>query len=114
MTAIRRLQPNCNGKTLNPFSLAQTTHPALVDLNASRDSMEEWDSIKKRELQNWKGRVVCMTCQHFTYGVERHCRTMEACNLRQKQLQQGQQRRKCCKLWVAIGQKKMRWAAKVG
>ena len=41
-----------------------------------------------------------MTCQHFTYGVDQHCHTMVGCNLRQKQLQQGQHLKKRCKLWA--------------
>ena len=48
--------------------------------------MEEWDFIDERDLQGWKGGVVCMTCQHFTYGVDQHCHTKVGCNLRQKQL----------------------------
>ena len=32
--------------------------------------MEEWDFIDDRDLQNWKGGVVFMTCQHFTYSVD--------------------------------------------
>ena len=40
--------------------------------------MEEWQFIDERELQNWKGGVVCMTCQHFIYGVDQHCHTMVA------------------------------------
>ena len=51
--------------------------------------MNEWDFIDERELQEWRGGVVCITCQHFAYGVDQHCRTMVGCNLRQKQLQQG-------------------------
>ena len=43
--------------------------------------MEEWDYVDERDLQNWKGGVVCMTCQHFTYGVDQHCHTMVDCNL---------------------------------
>ena len=39
-------------------------------------AMEEWGYIEERELQNLKGGVVCMTCQHFTYGVDQHCHTM--------------------------------------
>ena len=51
--------------------------------------MEEWDFIDERELQGWKGERICMTCQHFTYGVDQHCRTVLGCNLRRGQLQQG-------------------------
>ena len=51
--------------------------------------MEEWDFIEDRELQGWKSGCVCITCQHFTYGLDQHCRTLLGCGLRQKQLQQG-------------------------
>ena len=34
--------------------------------------MEEWVFVDDRDLQGWKGGVVCMTCQHFAYGVDRH------------------------------------------
>ena len=36
--------------------------------------MEEWDFVDDHDLQSWKGGVVCVTCQHFTYGVEQNCR----------------------------------------
>ena len=62
--------------------------------------MEEWGFIDDKDLQNWKGSVVCMTCQHFTYGVDQHCHTMVGCNLRQKRLQQGQHLKKSCTLWA--------------
>ena len=39
-----------------------------------------------------------MTCQHFAYGVDQHCHTKVGCNLRQKQLQQGEHLQKRCKL----------------
>ena len=32
--------------------------------------LEEWDFVEDRDLQNWKGGVVCMTCQHFIFGVD--------------------------------------------
>ena len=76
--------------------------------------MEERDYIEERELQGWKGGVVCMTCQHFTYGVDRHCRTMVGCSLRQKQLHQGQHLKKRCKLWAPMWQKQAGWAPEAG
>ena len=76
--------------------------------------MEEWDFVDDRDMQNWKGGVVCMTCQHFTYGVDQHCHTMVGCNLRQKQLQQGQHLKKRCKLWAPTWQKEMGWAPEAG
>ena len=36
--------------------------------------MDDWDYLDDRQLQNWKGEQVCITCQHFTYGVDEQCR----------------------------------------
>ena len=62
--------------------------------------MEDWGFVDDRDLHNWKGGVVFMTCQHFTYGVDQPCHTMLGCNLRQKQLHYGQHLKKQCKLWA--------------
>ena len=51
-----------------------------------------------------------MTYQHFVYGVDRHCHTVLACNLRQKQLQQGEHLKKRCQLWAPTSQSAMGWA----
>jgi hypothetical protein len=69
--------------------------------------MEEWGFVDERELQGWKGGCVCITCQHFTYGVDQHCHTLLGCNLRQQQLQQGEHLKKKCKLWAPTRQKEM-------
>ena len=61
-----------------------------------------------------EGGVVWMTCQHFIYGVDQHCVTMVGCNLRQKQLQQGQHLKKRCKLWAPTWQQEMGWAPEAG
>ena len=64
--------------------------------------MEEWDFIDERELQGWKGERICMSCQHFAYGVDQHCRTVLGCNLRRGQLQQGEHLTKQCKYWSSV------------
>ena len=76
--------------------------------------MEEWLFIDERELQGWKGGCVCITCQHFTYGVDQHCHTLLGCNLRQQQLQQGEHLKKKCKLWAPTWQKQVGWAHEAG
>ena len=76
--------------------------------------MEEWDFVDDRDLQGWKGGVVCMTCQHFAYGVDRHCHTLLACNLRHRQLAQGDHLKKRCKLWAPTSQSAMGWAPEAG
>jgi len=57
-----------------------------------------------------------MTCQYFTYGVDQHqhCHTKVGCNLRQKQLQQGEHLEKRCKLWAPTWQKEVGWAPEAG
>ena len=60
--------------------------------------MEEWDFVDDSDLKGWKGGVVCMTCQHFVYGVDRHCHTVVGCSLRRRQLQQGEHLKKRCGL----------------
>ena len=61
--------------------------------------MKAWDIVDERDLQGWKGGMVCKTCQHFTYGVDKRCHTMVGSNLRQKQLQQGEHLKQRCKFW---------------
>ena len=77
-------------------------------------AMEEWDFVDDRDLQGWKGGVVCMTCQHFAYGVDRHCHTLLACNLRRRQLAQGDHLKKRCKLWVPTSQSAIGWTPEAG
>ena len=76
--------------------------------------MDEWGFIDERELQGWKGGCVCITCQHFTYGVDQHCRTLLGCNLRQRQLQQGEHLKEKYKLWTPTWQKEMGWPREAG
>ena len=56
--------------------------------------MEEWGFIDNRDLQIWKDSMACVTCQHFTYGADQHCRTTVGYNLTRKQPQQGQHLKK--------------------
>ena len=76
--------------------------------------MEERGFVDDRELEGRKGACICMTCQHFSYGVDRHCHTLLGCNLRQKQLAQGDHLTKKCKLWASAWQKEMGWAVEAG
>ena len=78
------------------------------------EAMEEWAFIDDAELQGWKGACICMTCQHFTYGVDQHCHTLLGCTLRQRQLQQVEHLKKKCKLWAPTWQKEMGWAPEAG
>ena len=76
--------------------------------------MEEWGLIDDAELQCRNGVCICMTCQHFAYGVDQHCYTLLGCTLRQKQLQQGQHLKKKYKLLAPTSQNEMGWAPEAG
>ena len=76
--------------------------------------MEEWPFFDHHDLEGWKGSKVCMTCQHFSYGVDRHCHTLVGCNLRQQQLQQGEHLTKRCQQWAPTWQKEVGWAPQEG
>ena len=75
--------------------------------------MEVLGVVDECDLEGWKGGVVGMTCQHFTYGVDQYCHTFLACKIRQKQLQQGDHLTKRCKLWVPTWQQQFGWAHEV-
>ena len=51
--------------------------------------MEEWAFVDEGELLSFRGSEACMTCQHFTHGVDAHCHTLVACRLRQQRLADG-------------------------
>jgi hypothetical protein len=72
--------------------------------------MEEWTYVDDRELVSFTGSKACMTCSHFTYGVDGHCRTLVACNLKRQQLQQGEHLVKQCKYWSPTWSKADGWA----
>ncbi len=76
--------------------------------------MEEWAYVDERELSNCRCSSVCVACQHFRHGVDQHCRTLVGCNIRQKQLQQGQHLIKTCKLWAPTWQSTVGWAPEMG
>jgi hypothetical protein len=76
--------------------------------------VEEWSYVDERELQNCRCSSVCVACQRFRHGVDQHCHTLVACNIRQKLLQQGQHLTKACKLWAPTWQSTAGWAPEMG
>ena len=76
--------------------------------------MDEWEYVDEEELQNWKGARICLTCQHFTYGVDSNCRTMVGCKLRLQLLQQGDHLTKRCRHWFPTWQDQAGWCPEVG
>ena len=64
--------------------------------------VEEWAYLDDRDLRPFKGIQVCMTCQHFAYGVDEHCHTLLACTFRQALLSQGDHLVRRCDDWVYV------------
>ena len=61
-----------------------------------------------------EGRLRLHHLPAITYGADQHCRTLLGCNLRKRQLQQGEHLKKKCKLWAPTWQKEMSWAPEAG
>ncbi|MEB3158147.1 MAG: hypothetical protein VKK03_01655 [Synechococcus sp.] len=76
--------------------------------------MDDWDFVEPEQLSRWKGACICMTCQHFSYGVDQHCRTILGCSIRRRQLPQGDHLTKRCSLWAPTWQQQMGWAPEAG
>ena len=41
--------------------------------------MDEWEFMEAKLLRASRSGRVCITCQHFTYGTDAHCRTLLGC-----------------------------------
>ena len=76
---------------------------------SKKGGSEKWSYIDERDLQGWKADCVCMTCQHFAFGTDPHSFTLLGCDIRQKQLRQGDHLNKRCQLWAPTWQKEMGW-----
>ena len=70
--------------------------------------MDEWEFMEARLLRASSSGRVCITCQHFTYGTDAHCRTLLGCKLQSKQLGQGEHLTKNCP--IGSTGESFRWA----
>ena len=68
--------------------------------------MEDLGFVDGRQLERSYSSKVCMTCQHFSYGVDAHCHTLLGCNLWRGLLQNGEHLTKCCEHWSAVTEMK--------
>ena len=64
--------------------------------------MEEWAWVDERDLAPFRGARVCMTCQHFSWGVDGHCHTLLGCTLRRGLLQHGEHLTRQCEHWASV------------
>ena len=45
------------------------------------DQEEEWQFLEKGILEKTCSARVCLTCQHFNYSIDKHCRTILSCHV---------------------------------
>ena len=64
--------------------------------------MEEWGFVDDRQLTKSFTYQVCITCQHFSYGVDGHCHTLLACNLLRGRLLDGEHLTQNCQHWSSV------------
>ena len=75
--------------------------------------MEAWDFADERDLQGWKGGMVCMTCQHFTFMTDEDCRTLLTCGLQRRQVPHGEHLTKNCRNWMVRREAEVGWCPEV-
>ena len=66
--------------------------------------MEEWAWVDERDLVPFRGARVCMTCQHFSWGVDGHCHTLLGCTLRRGLLKHGEHLTRQCEHWASVNE----------
>ena len=59
---------------------------------------EEWSYLSDYELSK-KRTKICITCSHFRYTTDAHCRTLLTCPFHEKLIPQGDHLIKGCQYW---------------
>ncbi|WP_269609283.1 galactose oxidase [Prochlorococcus marinus] len=70
---------------------------------------EEWDYLEEDTLKHTRSASVCMTCQHFNYCCDRHCRTILTCHLHQRLIPHGDHLTSKCLCWMQRLERKIGW-----
>ena len=70
---------------------------------------EEWDYLEEDTLKHTRSASVCMTCQHFNYCCDRHCRTILTCHLHQRLIPHGEHLTSKCQCWMQRLERKIGW-----
>ena len=73
---------------------------------------EEWSYLSDYELSK-KRTKICITCSHFRYTTDAHCRTLLTCPLHEKLIPQGDHLTKGCKYWVKRRELREGWCPEV-
>ena len=64
-------------------------------------------------LRKSKSAQVCMTCQHFAYMTDQHCRNQLTCGLQERQVPHGEHLTKKCRNWMVRHEVEVGWCPDV-
>ncbi len=70
---------------------------------------ESWEYIEEDRLKRSRSACVCMTCEHFDYCCDKHCRTVLTCRIQQRLIPHGEHLNSRCPLWIRRIEKKTNW-----
>ncbi|WP_320676991.1 galactose oxidase [Prochlorococcus sp. MIT 1300] len=83
------------------------TAKALPPLKINEE--EEWDYLEYGTLKESRTACVCITCQHFSYCCDKHCRTLLTCGLQQRLIPHGEHLSSRCAFWQRRSEKEIGW-----
>ena len=69
----------------------------------------EWDHLEYGTLKKSRSACVCITCQHFNYCCDKHCRTLLTCHVQQRLIPHGEHLTSRCPLWQRRLEKDIGW-----
>ena len=90
-----------------------TTHAKETCNDQIFGQEEEWQFLKKGILKKTCSACVCMTCQHFNYASDKHCRTILSCHVHRRLIPHGDHLISRCLLWMRQREKEIGWCPEV-
>ena len=69
----------------------------------------EWDYLDQGVLKKSRSACICITCQHFNYCCDKHCRTLLTCHIQERLIPHGEHLTSRCPLWQQRREKEIGW-----
>ena len=102
----------CRSPTYWNWSMS-TTHPKETCTDQIFGQEEEWQFLEKGILEKTCSACVCMTCQHFNYSSDKHCRTILSCHVHRRLIPHGDHLISRCHLWIQPREREIGWCPEV-
>ena len=74
---------------------------------------EEWEYLEEGILKKVHSARVCMTCQHFNFSCDRHCRTLLVCHAQKALIPHGEHLNSRCQCWIQQHEREIGWSPEV-